>query len=244
MSFLACFALLAAAQTRVPVWIDSDPSAAPGGHEVDDAIALLQAFGAPELDIRGISIVFGNTDLVTASRIGREITSKFGPRGLGVHDGAAGPDGLGIETEASRALVRELKQTRLTILALGPLTNVATVVRNRPELAGRIAEVVAVAGRRPGQRFTSGPAQKIPFRDLNFELDPEAFRVLLASGVSIVLAPWEVSSKVWLTRAGLEAAAKHSGGVAWLLPAVDDWLSLWHREFGTDGFNPFDALAA
>lgn len=244
LSFLACFALVAAAQTRVPVWIDSDPSAAPGGHEVDDAIALLQAFGSPELDIRGLSIVFGNTDLITASRIGREIAAKFGPPGLAVHDGAAGPDGLGIETEASRALVGELRRTRLTILALGPLTNVATVVHNHPELASRIGEVVAVAGRRPNQRFTSGPAQKVPFRDLNFELDPEAFRVLLASGVSIVLAPWEISSKVWLTRAELEEAAQRSSGVAWLLPAANDWLSLWRREFGTDGFNPFDALAA
>lgn len=240
---LACFTLLAAAQTRVPVWIDSDPSAAPGGHEVDDAVALLQAFGSPELDIRGVSIVFGNTDLDTASRIGREITAKFGPRGLAVHDGAARSAGLGIETEASRTLARELKQARLTILALGPLTNVATVVRNHPELAAGIAEVVAVAGRRPGQRFTSGPAQKIPFRDLNFELDPEAFRVLLAAGVPIVLTPWEISSKVWLTRADLEVAAKHSRGVAWLLPAANDWLLLWRREFGTDGFNPFDALA-
>lgn len=231
------------AQPRIPVWIDTDPSVAPGGHEVDDGIALLQAFASRELDIRGISIVFGNTDLATASRIGREIVQKFGPRGVGVYNGASGAVDLGQATGASKALVAELRQGHLTILALGPATNVATVVRNHPDLIKRIDQVVAVAGRRPGQRFLSGPSQQTPFRDLNFELDPEAFRVLLGSGVPLVLAPWEISSGVWLSREELEAASVRNPAMKWMYPAFADWLDLWKREFGAAGFNPFDALA-
>lgn len=240
---LAAIASLANAQKRIPVWIDTDPSVAPGGHEVDDGIALLQAFASPELDIRGISVVFGNADLATASRIGREIARKFGPKNVAVYDGASGATELGWETEASRALATELGRTRLTILALGPATNVATAVRNHPDLAKRIDRIVAVAGRRPGQHFRSGPSQKTPFRDLNFELDPEAFRILLASRVPLVLAPWEISSGVWLNREELQAAAARNPAMGWMLPAATDWLDLWKREFGARGFNPFDALA-
>ncbi|MBN8734473.1 MAG: nucleoside hydrolase [Acidobacteria bacterium] len=239
---------VAGAQTRVPVWrapvwIDTDPSVAPGGHEVDDGVALLQAFASPELEIRGVSIVFGNAELAAASRIGREMVGRFGATGLAVHDGAAGRSDLGKETAASRALAAELRRGPLTVLALGPATNVATVVRRHPELVGRIARVVAVAGRRPGQSFRAGPKQKAPFRDLNFELDPEAFRVLLAARVPLVLAPWEISSGVWMVREDVEKAAKGNAGVRWMLPALLDWIGLWKREFGAEGFNPFDALA-
>ena len=87
MLLLFSSSVLAAASR--PVWIDTDPSAAPGGHEVDDALALLQAFGSPELAIRGVSIVFGNADLVTASRIGRTVVKDFGPPSIHVFDGAA-----------------------------------------------------------------------------------------------------------------------------------------------------------
>ena len=245
MRGLALF-LIAVTMNAAPkrtVWIDTDPSVARGEHEIDDGIALLQAFASPELDIRGISIVFGNADLPTASRIGREFVEMFGPKGMPVFIGAARPKDLGRETEASRALAKELERGKLTIFALGPATNVATVVKNHPELLKNIERVIAVAGRRPGQQFIAGPKQKTPFRDFNFELDPEAFRVFIAARVPMVLAPWEISSKVWITRADLQQAAKTSRGMAWILPAAEDWLAMWSREFGAPGFNPFDALA-
>lgn len=238
---LSVLALTAAPPRRV--WIDTDPSIAPGIHEIDDGIALLQAFASKDLNIRGISIVFGNADLPTASRIGREFVGKFGPKGMPVFIGASGPQDLGVETEATLALARELERGPMTIFALGPATNVATVIRNHPTLVKNIEQVIAVAGRRPGQKFIAGPKQKTPFRDFNFELDPEAFRVLLAARVLLVLAPWEISSKVWITRADVLAAARTNPGMAWILPAAEDWIAMWGREFGAPGFNPFDALA-
>jgi pyrimidine-specific ribonucleoside hydrolase len=241
IALLFFIASLAMASSQVQVWIDTDPSVAPGGHEIDDGIALLQAFASPEMKIRGVSIVFGNADLPTASKIGREIVGKFGPSRLAVYDGASSASELGKETAASRALARELKKRRLTILILGPATNVATVLKNHPELAGRINGMIAVAGRRPGQRFAAGPSQKVPFRDFNFELDSAAFQVLLDSGAPLTLAPWEISSKVWLKEPEMRSAA--SEGMRWMLPSVLDWLSFWKLQFGADGFNPFDALA-
>ena len=234
-------AALAGAAAPVPVWIDTDPSVAPGGKEIDDGVALLQAFASPELRIHGVSIVFGNAGLPEATRIGRDIVTRFGPKGLAVHPGAASAAMLGVETAASRALARALRRQRMTILVLGPATNVATVLKNHPELAGRMDAIIAVAGRRPGQRFSAGPKQQMPFRDLNFELDPQAFHVILDAKVPLTLAPWEISSKVWITAADL--AAGTTPGLAWLRTPALDWLALWKNQFGAEGFNPFDALA-
>jgi pyrimidine-specific ribonucleoside hydrolase len=224
------------------VWIDTDPSVQRGVHEVDDGFALVQAFHSPELQIRGISIVFGNAPLVTALPIGREIVQRFGPADMPVFSGAAGAQELGQETDASRALAAALKKERLTILALGPGTNIATVLRNHPELASRIDRIIAVAGRRPGQHFVTGKA-KLPFRDFNFEMDSEAFQVILDSGVPLVLAPWEVSSKVWLNQSDLDRLVAADAALDWLAKPALDWLGFWKLAFAVDGFNPFDTLA-
>lgn len=239
--FILLFCMMAAGQ--VPVWIDTDPSMALGGHEVDDGIALAQAFASREIQIRGVSIVFGNADLETASRIAKEFVGKFGPRAMPVFVGAASAKSLGQETEASLALANALRRERLTILVLGPATNVATVLKNHPELGERIVELIAVAGRRPGQRFAAGAKQEIPFRDLNFELDPEAFAVLLSSRVAITFAPWEISSSVWITESEVRKASQSNAAMEWMLPALVDWIAFWKARFGATGFNPFDALA-
>jgi inosine-uridine nucleoside N-ribohydrolase len=226
------------------VWIDTDPSvSSAASKEVDDGFALVQAFHSPELEIRGVSIVFGNAPLEQAWPIGREIVRRFGPAGLAVHAGAAQAAQLGEETDASRALAAALRREKLTVLALGPLTNVATVLKNHPELSHKIVSLVAVAGRRPGQQFRATSSQATPFRDLNFELDAPAFRVLIEADVPLVLAPWEVSSKVWLNEADLQRMENGGAAARWLVEPARRWLRVWQQDFGADGFNPFDTLA-
>jgi inosine-uridine nucleoside N-ribohydrolase len=236
-------ALSTAGQMKIPVWIDTDPSVERGGHEVDDGFALLQAFHSPELQIQGVSIVFGNASLPKAWQIGTEIVEKFGPKGLGVYRGAASSEDLGKETDASKALALALQHGPVNILAIGPVTNVATVLKLHPELARNVVQIIAVAGRRPGQRFLSGPNQAHGFRDLNFELDPAAFQVLLDANVPVVLAPWEISSKVWIKREDLERLEHGGPDVQYLVPPAMDWLTWWHDNLGANGFNPFDTLA-
>jgi len=226
-----------------PVWIDTDPALGEPERDVDDGFALVQAFHSPELAIRGVSVVFGNAPLDRGLPIAQRLVRELGPAGLEVFAGAAGSNALGVETPASRALAEALRRERLTILALGPATNVATVLSNAPELASRIVRIVAVAGRRPGQRFTTGTSNARGHRDFNFELDPEAFRVLLTSGVPLVLAPFEISSKIWMTADDLDQLASGSAASRALAGPARAWLALWHRRFAVDGFNPFDTLA-
>jgi pyrimidine-specific ribonucleoside hydrolase len=245
-SLLACAFVLprgSLAQSKTSVWIDTDPSLARGGHEVDDGFALIQAFHSPELVVRGVSVVFGNAPLETAWPIGKEIVEKFGPKGLEAYKGAAGMEDLGRETEASQAIERALRNERLTILAIGPVTNVATVLKLHPELANRVILIVAVAGRRPGQRFVARTGDPQAFRDFNFELDPTGFQVLLDSRVPIALTPWELSSTVWMKSEDLDLLDEGGPDTRYLVPPARDWLEWWHKNLGTDGFNPFDTLA-
>jgi inosine-uridine nucleoside N-ribohydrolase len=226
----------------VAVWIDTDPSVARGGHEVDDGFALIQAFHSSALAIRGVSVVFGNAPLDQGFPIGQRLVRDFGPQELRVYQGAASAQQRGAETEASRALAAALRREELVVIALGPATNVATVLQNHPELSRRIKKVIAVAGRRPNQRFSTGPSVR-PFRDFNFELDASAFQVLLDSGVPLVLAPWEISSKVWIHQEDLNSLRSADASLAWVLDAAEDWLQFWKKNLAANGFNPFDTLA-
>ena len=243
-----CLVMAAAgvsSQTTRPIalWIDSDPAVGVKERDVDDGFALLQAFHSPEVDVRGVSIVFGNTSLDRAWPIGQSIVRRFGPPGLRAYPGASGAADLGVETEATRALAAALTHDSLVVLALGPVTNVATVVMNHPELTRNIARIVAVAGRRPGQRFTTGSVNTNGHRDFNFEQDAEGFRGLLASSVPLTLAPFEISSKVWITAEDLDLLRHGPESARWMRGPARAWLALWKRTFAVDGFNPFDTLA-
>jgi pyrimidine-specific ribonucleoside hydrolase len=228
---------------KTAVWIDTDPSISSGAREVDDGFALIQAFHSPELEIRGVSVVFGNAPFETAWPLGREIVQNYGPAHLPVYAGAANAEQLGVENDATRALAAALQREKLTILALGPVTNIATVLKNHPELSDRIAAIIAVAGRRPRQSFVTGTKPHTPFRDFNFEMDAPGFQVLLDTNAQLVLAPWEVSSKVWLTNDDLNQLAAGKPSAQWLAAPGRDWLQMWQEKFGVDGFNPFDTLA-
>lgn len=233
------------------VWLDVDTATGLPRSEVDDGLALIQAFHSPELEVRGVSVVYGNTSLEKAVPVAETITARFGPPGVAVHPGAASAEELGRESAAVRAMAAALAETPLTILALGPVTNVATLLELHPELQGRIERLVMVAARRPGQRFyprrpdgtVPEPPPGAAHRDFNFELDPAAMAIVLASEVPLVFAPWEVSSWVWIRRADLDHLAVTGESGAYVAEACRSWVELWRERFGVDGFNPFDTLA-
>ena len=240
---LAGLLILVRARAQTPVWIDTDPSVARGGHEIDDGFALIQAFHSKEIAIRGVSVVFGNAPLKTALPIARELLNILNPSGPKPFAGASSAAQLGQPTAASRALAAALRKEKLTILVLGPATNVATVLKSHPELLPRIERIIAVAGRRPDQKFLVGTTSTLPLRDFNFEMDPAAFQTILDSKVPLVLAPFEISSKVWITAQDVEGFKGRGPALEWLIGPAIDWLGVWKKSFGVDGFNPFDTLA-
>lgn len=225
------------------VWIDTDTAIGVPGADIDDGLALVQAFHSPELAVRGVSSIFGNAPLARTHPTASDVVARFGPPGLTVARGAASAAERGAPSEAVRAMAAALRERPLHLIALGPVTNVASLIELHPDLCARIRSIVMVAARRPGQRFISHPAQPTPFPDLNFDCDPPGMQTLLDSAVPLVFAPWEVSSHVWIEDADLDRLAAASACGAYLAGHARPWLRIWREDLGAPGFNPFDTLA-
>jgi len=230
------------ASDKIDVWLDVDTATGVG--DVDDGLMLIQCFHSPELRIRGLSVVFGNTSLKQAVGIARDILDRFGPPNLEVLPGAAQAEQFHEPTPAVRGLAKALRDGPLTILAVGPVTNVAALLTQHPQLSSQIQRIVMVAARRPGQSFTGGEKQTVPHRDFNFELDPQAMRIILDTDIPLVFAPWEVSSKVWITRDDLAELSQSGAAGRWIADSSRYWIAMWEARITGKGFNPFDTLAA
>ncbi|MEM7662056.1 MAG: nucleoside hydrolase [Pseudomonadota bacterium] len=230
-------------ETRRRVWIDTDPAIISGNGEVDDGYALLQALRSPELDVVGVSAVFGNTDIENTYPMAQEILKRAAREDVSVYKGHGARGDRG-SNEATEAMLAALDKSPLTIIALGPLTNVAAALGQTGAELYHVEDVVFVGGRRVGLVFRATPDQEEPFRDLNFELDPEAADELLKLNVPMTLAGWEVSSVMWLTNEDLETLRRDSDAAAeWLADQSQAWLDNWVANFKAPGFTPFDTLA-
>ncbi len=236
------------------VWIDTDAACGLGRRsDPDDCLAFLLLALSREVEIVGISTVFGNAALEETDRVTRALADQIAEAGLGripVHHGAA--EAATAAQPAHEALTRALEEGPLTLVALGPLSNIAAVLRNRPDLQKRVVRLVAVMGRRPGHIFhpSEGAGGGIlfghgpVFRDLNFDLDRGAARSLLAMGLPITFMPYEAAREVTLTSHDVDRIAHSGGAASWVADQTRGWLDFWRSEIGREGFYPFDLLAA
>ena len=234
------------------IWIDADVAVGmerygrEGFSDVDDGYAILQLFKADNVDIKGMSAVFGNTRIDDAYRLSQKMASEFAPYDVPIFKGAGEAVTLDqVETnEAVEALAKQLRKEPLHILAIGPATNIATLVLLYPELKSQIKEVVLVAGRRsPTAYFEIGKTEVNHAPDLNFDLDNNAFRVLLENEIPVVLCPFEISNKVWITPEDLQSLSEGDAATRWMAEKSQPWIEQW-TSMGEEGFNPFDVLAS
>lgn len=246
------------------IWIDSDAACGTGAHrDPDDCLALLLLLHADEVQVAGISTVFGNAPLAQTIDVTRRLVGLVardtGARALDVAAGCAtSSDDAACpadQTPAIAALAAALRAAPLTLLALGPLTNVAAVLRAHPELKSRIERIVAVMGRRPGHRFHPSEGARggsSPmlfghgpiFSDFNVAQDRTAVRDVLNTGVPITLVPYDVGRRVVLGPRDLDRIAAVGSAGAWVAAASRDWLHYWEEDVGIKGFYPFDLVAA
>jgi purine nucleosidase len=210
--------------------IDTDPGA-------DDVVALLLALASPEeLNVMAITTVAGNVRIDKTSRNARLAREWAGREEVPVYAGAGRPlvrtpiyaenihgkEGLpGVEVHepqkglaegnAVQYLVETLRKAAphsITIAMLGPQTNLALALVQAPEITQGIKEVVVMGG----AHFNGGNIT--PVAEFNLYADPDAARVVLASGVKLTYVPLDVTHKILTSDQRLkqiEALGNHAG---------------------------------
>lgn len=237
--FLLCLSTTYAQSKRI--WFDCDlmiglPERAP--REVDDAITLMMALNQKDkVDIVGISLV---TNVDYAYQTTQKLLKWYAPdRKIPIYKGSDKCGDVGVENDATRALAAALRKEKLSILAIGPVTNVATVIKNHPELISQIIDISVCAGRQQGLAFKAG-LEKAILMDYNFEMDVEAFRVVLDSGVTVVLSGFECSSYLFLGKTDFEFLNNNFEGDKWVYEQLIPWSKRNQAAYGTMGFIPYD----
>lgn len=209
--------------------------------DVDDGLALMLALADSTADIRGISTVH---NVHHASKITDMLLRWYGgEKQVPIFNGAKNADETGIETEAVKALADALKKENLAIVALGPATNIASLLQLHPEIIPQIEEIIFCMGRSPDARFIPGSGKR-ELNDYNFELDPEAMRQILRTKIPVTFVGYETASSIYLNKNDI-LPLKTNGrmGDKWVYRQLKAWRWKWKLFLGSKkGFIPFDAV--
>lgn len=238
----------------IPVIIDCDP-----GH--DDAMALLLALASPELELVAVTTVAGNQtiDKVTSNAIrvldvarAHHVPVAAGADRALVHParvardvhGDSGLDGPDlpppsrppVPKHAVELIADKLRERPLTLVPVGPLTNVALLLALYPELTPRIERIVLMGG-------TIAVGNVTPSAEFNIWSDPEAAARVLTSGVEITMIGLDVTHRAMLSAERAEAlrATGRAGAVVADLHAF--YRRFHERLYGHTDTPVHDALA-
>ena len=245
--------------SREAVIIDCDPGQ-------DDAVLLLLALGARDrLDIRGITTVAGNVPLARTGRNARILLDLAGHADVPVFAGCPGPllrplrtaeevhgsTGIaGIEDRDPSAplqdrhavdfLIEQLggaAPASVTLVAVGPLTNLAVAMIQAPAIVAGIRRIVIMGGAwREGGNTT-------PAAEFNTFVDPHAAHVVYRCGRPITVVSVDVSLQVLSSAARIERIAALGTPVAAALAGMlRDYNRFHHRRYGSDGGPLYDPL--
>ena len=249
---------------RIPVILDTDPG-------IDDAMALFLLLRSPAVDLRAITTVYGNASVATTTRNAchlRRIFAASTPVSRGAsrpltsaHDVAYptaihGVDGMG--GEANAAFSEELLDVRpahelicdmvnaepgkITLLAIGPLTNLALALRHDPGIASKVSQVVIMGG----AFATQGHGGNVtPVAEANIFNDPEAADLVFTAAWPVVAVGLDVTQQVVMSEDYL-AGLQHRGGGAgdFLWQATREYQRHYQARDGIAGLYSHDASAA
>lgn len=195
-----------------PIILDCDP-----GH--DDALAILLACAATELDVRAITTVGGNQTLEKCTLNARRICTVAGITGVPIAAGAAAPlrgelhigdyvhgtsglDGpafpeptVPLSSEPARELLRRVLlegSEKTTIVATGPLTNIAELILQGDHVARRIEQIVIMGG-------STERGNDTPYAEFNIRVDPEAAEIVFGSGLPVTMCGLNVTHQALAT---------------------------------------------
>jgi purine nucleosidase len=230
------------------ILLDTDLAMGAPGSDIDDGFALALALADPGLRVEMVTTVNGNTDVDTATQLSRELLARLGRTDIPVVRGAGSgltPPGPGapanseaasaavapeasVPTEsAGAALVRSVRAEpgELTIVAIGPLTNVAIALALEPAIASQVEDIVVMGG-----VFLEHTNVSAMPGEFNTWSDPVAAALVLASGAPLRFVGLDVTRRVRLTREDAETMAGAGGDFGRFAAACTrDWISHLER---------------
>jgi purine nucleosidase/pyrimidine-specific ribonucleoside hydrolase len=234
--------------------IDCDP-----GH--DDAIAILLALASPEVNVLGITTVSGNqtlekttanairvldhvgrTDIPVAAGADRPLVRE---RHVAAHvHGETGLDGPDLPPPSREPgpqhavdwIAQALSERNgpVTLVPVGPLTNIALLLASRPDVASKIERIVLMGG-------AIGEGNITPAAEFNIWADPEAAHRVFSSGLDVTMVGLDVTHQALMTPAHV---AQLKGKAGKLVADLYGFFSQFHaRTYGWDGAPVHDAVA-
>jgi purine nucleosidase len=220
--------------------LDCDPG-------IDDALAITFAHGHPDIDLIGITTVAGNVGLDKTTANALAVCAFIGAAGTPVTAGCAAPllrptldarqvhgdSGLGgaVLPPASAApapghavdyIIDTImaRQDDITLVATGPLTNIALAVRREPRLTGWVRDFVIMGG-------SAGRGNVTPAAEFNVWADPEAAAMVFGAGWTVTMLGLDVTLRTAATPSVLQRMRDLGPlGVRLLLPALQQYMSV------------------
>ena len=232
--------------------IDTDPGQ-------DDAVAILLALASPdEIEVLGITAVAGNVPLSLTEKNARIVCELAGRSDIGVYAGCAHPlkrklvtaehvhgkTGLdGPELPEPKIKLKEKHgvdfiidtlmqepENSVSLCPLGPLTNIATAMLKEPRITSRIKQIVLMGG----AYFEVGNIT--PAAEFNIFVDPDAAKIVFASGIEIVVMPLDVTHKALVTTQRNEAFRQLKTPVGVAVAEMTDFFERFDKDkYGSAG---------
>jgi inosine-uridine nucleoside N-ribohydrolase len=239
------------------VILDVDPG-------IDDAVAMTMALFDPRLEVAAVTAVAGNVSAEQATRNVQAIIEQLDPPRWPRTGAAAEPerapsadsrhifgaDGLGNADfevaelhhhhPSEKVITDEVRTAPglVTIVALGPLTNVAQVLRRDPGLASQIGQLVVMGG------TLKAPGNVTPAAEFNIYCDPMAAREVFRSRALVTLIPLDVTNQIVMTFGHLEQLPSEQTSAGRLLRRILPHAFRTHRQLlGLEGVQLHDAVA-
>jgi pyrimidine-specific ribonucleoside hydrolase len=236
--------------TPVPIVLDCDP-----GH--DDAIALLLALASPEVELHGVTTVAGNQTVGKTTANALRVLELAGRDDVEVAAGADRPlvrepfvaayvhgetglDGSDLPPARGEPVAQHAvdflaeRVGGITLVATGPLTNVALLLARHPEV--RPERIVLMGGAIAEGNVT-------PAAEFNVWADPEAAKRVFASGLDLTMVGLDVTHRA-LVRTEHKERLRAAGRVGRTVAELLDFYDRFHREvYGFDGSPIHDAVA-
>ena len=245
--------------TARKILIDTDPG-------IDDAMAIFYALASPELEVVGLTTIFGNAHTEVCTRNALSLLEIAGRSDIPVAQGAIQPlaqdyrgpaafvhgeDGQGnvdlpvpttaaLDIDAAHFIVETVMGSpgEITLVPLGPMTNIALAMLIEPRLTQNLAGIVIMGG----NAFVGGNAS--PAAEANIINDPDAADIMFSAQCPIAMAGLDVTEKVLMTSDELALIGTVDNPRAQHLAAIIPFYQAFYKgRAGIDGIHVHDSTA-